>query len=297
MKTKSLDPIIVRVSVRFYQWLLAAYPSSFRKEFGPHMLQVFRDYCVQTVRDEGQVGMMSLWYFTLFDLAQSSITEHLQKEIYMTKSKLVRLSGWFLILGAITFFMGTIRWNVMNTTLIFPHIAFDQSAPFLFHLQIFGHYVGPILIAIGLIGLYAQYGRLTGSTRYILRFGVSICMAVYILIDIMVISAPTLERYVYHYYKLIGAFVMFACLAIFGIQMFRKKPMPGGNAVALIAGVSWMAVAPNLLWLLSLHSFTKNHIPSFLLITGHLIAAIALVLLGYGLQKNDEAVEREVAYA
>jgi hypothetical protein len=58
-----------------------------------------------------------------------------------------------------------------------------------------------------------------------------------------------------------------------------------------------MAVAPNLLWLLSLHSFTKNHIPSFLLITGHLIAAIALVLLGYGLQKNDEAVEREVAYA
>jgi hypothetical protein len=58
-----------------------------------------------------------------------------------------------------------------------------------------------------------------------------------------------------------------------------------------------MAVAPILLWVLSLNSFTKNLVPSFLLITGHLIAAIALVLLGYGLQKNDEDVEREVAYA
>lgn len=297
MRNQSLDPVSVRISIRFYQWLLAAYPSRFRMEFGAEMLQVFRDYCVQTVRREGEVGMMSLWLFTLLDLVQSSITEHLQKEIYMTKSKLVRLSGWLLILGAITFFIGSVRWDLINTTLIYPHIAFVESVPLLFPLETFGHFVSPILIAIGLIGLYAQYGRLTGSTRYILLFGVSSCMAVYILIDIMLISAPSLERYIYHYYYLTGAFVMFASLAIFGVQMLRKKPMPSGNTLALLAGISWMTVTPFLLWILGLHNFTNNYVPSYLLITGHLITAITLVMLGYNLQKNNEDVKREIAYA
>jgi len=215
----------------------------------------------------------------------------------MTKSKLVRLSGWLLILGAIAFFIGSIRWDLFNTTLIYPQIAFVESVPFLFPVEIFGHYVGPIFIAIGLIGLYAQYGRLTGSTRYILLFGVSSCMAVFVLIDIMVISAPSLERYVYNYYMLIGAFVMFASLAIFGVQMLRKKPMPSGNALALLAGISWMIVTPFLLWILGLHNFTNNYVPSYLLITGHLITAIVLVMLGYNLQKNNEDVKREIAYA
>ena len=60
----------VDLSVRVYTWLLAAYPGSFRAEYGNHMAQVFRDVCMRDFRRGGARGMSSLWARTSLDLLQ-----------------------------------------------------------------------------------------------------------------------------------------------------------------------------------------------------------------------------------
>ena len=80
MRIQSVPTSLVTFSVKLYQVLLAAYPSRFQQEYGPHMVQVFQDCCLRTVRQSGPNGMLKLWGITLLDLTQSVISEHMQKE-------------------------------------------------------------------------------------------------------------------------------------------------------------------------------------------------------------------------
>ena len=62
----------VNISTRFYSWLLFAYPAEFRLEFGPEMLQVFRD----SYRAEAQSGSLpSFWLRILLDLVLTAAKE------------------------------------------------------------------------------------------------------------------------------------------------------------------------------------------------------------------------------
>jgi hypothetical protein len=66
-KPSSSDPALVTFSALTYRLLLMFYPTRFRREYGPHMAQVFRDCCLKTYRQYGPPGMLSLWALTLFD--------------------------------------------------------------------------------------------------------------------------------------------------------------------------------------------------------------------------------------
>ena len=77
MIEKPMDIPQVSLSVRIYRLLLVAYPAKFNQEYGPHMLQVFGDYCAHVFRQNGAQGVFRLWAITLFDLVQSLIEEHL----------------------------------------------------------------------------------------------------------------------------------------------------------------------------------------------------------------------------
>jgi hypothetical protein len=50
--------------------------------------------------------MFSLWMLTLLDLFSTAVEEHLHRETNMTKEKFIRLSGWALILAAVTLVVG-----------------------------------------------------------------------------------------------------------------------------------------------------------------------------------------------
>ena len=63
-------------SHRLYALLLAAYPSTFRQEYGEQMAQVFRDRCRELSRQPHGVGLLRLWKETLLDLVQTATTEH-----------------------------------------------------------------------------------------------------------------------------------------------------------------------------------------------------------------------------
>lgn len=65
---------LLRSSLRFYRVLLLAYPREFRREYGPHLEQVFRDLC----RDEIERGVwrfFGLWIRTVLDVAATALTE------------------------------------------------------------------------------------------------------------------------------------------------------------------------------------------------------------------------------
>ena len=63
-------------SVRLYRLLLWAYPRAFRRAFGPHMAQVFRDCGRAAIEERGLTGLLQVWRLTLGDLLPTLLTEH-----------------------------------------------------------------------------------------------------------------------------------------------------------------------------------------------------------------------------
>jgi len=67
------------VSQRIYRLLLRCYPQEFRREYGPHMVQLFRDCCRSAAVRDGRAGLCRLWLRVLLDLIRTAPEEHLQK--------------------------------------------------------------------------------------------------------------------------------------------------------------------------------------------------------------------------
>jgi hypothetical protein len=64
------------LSCRVYKFLLIAYPSAFRREYGHEMQQVFRD----CYRDEARRNQLAgYWLRTLIDLVLTATKEHSEK--------------------------------------------------------------------------------------------------------------------------------------------------------------------------------------------------------------------------
>jgi hypothetical protein len=63
-------------SQRIFQIMLVAYPPEFRREYGPLMVQVFRD-CYRAERQtESRFGVGRLWVHTFIDLIRTAPREH-----------------------------------------------------------------------------------------------------------------------------------------------------------------------------------------------------------------------------
>jgi len=61
-----------------FQLVLLAYPREFRREFGSHMTQLFRD-CYRAEEESGRpFGVSRLWLHTLLDLVRTAPKEHLE---------------------------------------------------------------------------------------------------------------------------------------------------------------------------------------------------------------------------
>ena len=66
----------LRVSQRLYAFVLKAYPAEFRREYGPHMAQVFRDCHCAAENCDRPVVLMQFWLVTLLDLIKTAPKEH-----------------------------------------------------------------------------------------------------------------------------------------------------------------------------------------------------------------------------
>jgi hypothetical protein len=128
---------------RLYRTFLLAYPRAFRREFGPHMAQAFRDCCRQAQGERGAVGILILWVPTLRDLAITALLERLSEGGHVphpSRPIFVRAAGAAAMVGGMLFLLS---W------LTHPHGLARAAVP-----------VSIACLIIGVAGLHALlWGR------------------------------------------------------------------------------------------------------------------------------------------
>ncbi|MGD8404889.1 MAG: hypothetical protein PVJ21_14610 [Anaerolineales bacterium] len=280
MTKKHMDPPIIVFSVKVYQALLAAYPARFRQIYGSHMLQVFRDCCLRAFRQNGTNGVLNLWALTLFDLLRSLIEEYLQKETFMMKSKFIRLSGWSLMIGAVTFTISTLSALVESNF----YDSYMRLNVFVFYNTglVLALWISTVLLAVGELGLRARYGEQVGfSGKNFLLIGAIAGPAIGLL-GVIGAVAKVLTWAEFLLYS--GNMVLLACLTIFGISALRTRPLPRWNGLPLIAGFWFPVLLPAMM------IANANGAPGSLVLNIAngvlLLQSIALFILGYMLQAN-----------
>ncbi|MEJ2599384.1 MAG: hypothetical protein P8Z00_13700 [Anaerolineales bacterium] len=276
MISEPIENPIIAISVRIYQVLLVAYPTKFQQEYGAEMLQVFRDCCLRAFRQSGTNGMLKLWAIALFDFLHSLIEEHLQKETFMTRSKFIRLSGWSLMVGAVTFFvfilvifLATDVYNTYGLNGSFAEIPFLLSV-----------WATPILLGVGLLGLRTRFGDEVGN------FGNNVLMLGAIagpVINIIGITIPQIGSWGW-LLPFTGNAIVLACLSIFGIAALSAKPLARWNSLPLIAGVLYPIIII-LMYIFEAMRVLPDAIGTLAFI-GIPLQCVLLVVLGYMLQAD-----------
>jgi len=225
MIRKQSDIALISSSVGVYRALLVAYPTKFQQEYGSHMLQVFRDCCLRTFRQGGTNGMLKLWAITIFDLAQSIVSEHTHKEIEMKKEMKpddIRMAGLALMIGAVGFVIALLSGyvgDVFNADLwMLPSILI----PF---------FCMPLLL-VGMLALRKRYDKKVGGlASNILLIG-AVLGTVTSLAGIFLAGVGEFWLLVF-----IGPAILFTGLTLFGIAVLYKKPLARWNGLPLLAGL------------------------------------------------------------
>jgi hypothetical protein len=286
MTGDATGPPIIRYSLKIYQMLLIAYPAKFNQEYGPEMLQVFQDCCLDAFDRSRSIGMLKLWPITLLDFVQSVLSEHMQKEIQMKKGEkeeITRLGGWALMLGGITFFLLFLGMYLENN----GNASFDWQSSFWQSSFIEASYkifliITPVLLMVGMLGLRTRYGEEIGW------FGKNILL-------LGAIAGPAIEilGYIIAAYEFVdwgwmlfmsGSTVPLVCIALFGVTALRSKPLPRWNVLPFLAGIwypipffySLLIATKTGIWLEWLNSIVTQVMV--------LIQFVTLFLLGYVLQ-------------
>jgi hypothetical protein len=194
----------------------------------------------------------------------------------MTTSKFIRLSGWSLMLGAVTFFL-FILLEFLAIDLYNPYGPMGSYAGFGFLLSV---WVTPILFGIGLLGLRTRYGDEVGS------FGKNVLLLGAIagpVINFIGISIPEIGNWGW-LLPFTGNAVLLACLSIFGISAWSAKPLPRWNSLPFFAGVWYpLIVVLILTYEVTGAPQTPLSTPAFI---GIPLQCVLLVLLGYRLQAD-----------
>ncbi len=86
----------LRQAIAVYRVLLLAYPASHRREYGPLMLQLFRDLWRDACRRSGSGSLLKLWVRVLIDLVVSASAAHWQaaKEKLMAVAHQITPMPW-----------------------------------------------------------------------------------------------------------------------------------------------------------------------------------------------------------
>jgi hypothetical protein len=289
MENKSVDPSPVAYSVSLYGLLLRAYPSGFRHEYGPHMAQVFRDCLLSSYHHEGLPGVLSLWLLTLIDYIKSVLEEHLQRGIHMSKSTFIRLSGWALVLGAVSFMVvivGLAR-DVME------YNPLRQSSPIDLYLQYATWILLPTAMFLWVVGMAGLYLRYKDEANAIVKFSLVAGMiggVTAFLITLAWVLEITLNIGEDGFWIFAGGMsIYFIALVIFGIASIRDQLLPRWNALPIAAG-SWVVILGLLSFVLSGDGSYSD--PIFLGLS--LLSMVSLGALGV-LLRSDAAEEAAIA--
>lgn len=284
MQAKNPDPHLVALSVAAYRWLLGLYPQSFRYEYGPHMLQVFRDSAIVSVRRDGVGGLPPLWGRTLLDLVRTVAEEHMQRGVDMTRDTFIRLSGWGMIVGTVLLALlfssaldeSNVRLFLYNT------LGIESTARNIYQIRTVASTVAEIvgvgalsLLTMGILGLQLRYGKQVGQLGEYSLWASFAGGA----IATVIVMGWALSLYISFTWFFWSGFVMLFFLGLFGLVAIRHKPMKRGNWLPFLAGgpLSLVAAAAAVV------EMTGGAWPDWGWMNTilPLLSAVALVLLGF----------------
>ena len=272
----------VDLSVRVYTWLLAAYPGRFRAEYGHHMAQVFRDTCRRDYHRRGWSGMTSLWARTSLDLLRTTVEEHIERGIDMSREKFVRWSGWALMAGAVLFAAGLIigSFDSYDMDPIGGVDAFYEIS------QVVGLALGHILFVIGLLGLRTGYTVRSGSLGPVLLL-LAVIGSIVSLGGLLIMSSIEAGWIVW----MAGFLTMTLTLAVFGIVAVRRRVFSRWNFAPILAGVG----LPLLFGVgIAGVDTVSGQAPEWASFVAVALTSIGLILVGYRMQA-DAGTTAEVA--
>lgn len=145
MKPDPRQSRLLTASERLYSALLILYPAGFRREYGQHMTQLFRDVCRDVYHQGGALALIHWWAAALFDLIHTSINERRKADFTMSQAKFIQWSGWLCIFGGFFFAAGSIS-----------QLQVDSRTGF-YQLAVFALVPGMALIMLGLLGIWLRY--------------------------------------------------------------------------------------------------------------------------------------------
>ena len=256
---------LLAFSNMIYGLLLYAYPASFRREYGYHMAQLFRDDTRRTLRECGLAALISLWFLVLFDLGKTVVAEHIWEVVPKSIEKLAPWSAPAAVIGGI---LWSLPWSGWLGE-ISPATQLWLALPAL------------LLVGVGFIGLFRQV-RVHASRNS----KIAICL---VLIGLLLMVSSVLTGLIIEVgeafessinllpFVLLGGFMMALGIIGMGIITITKKALGFWSFVPLALAVVYFCY----LITVSLYantSFIKflNPIFSTLTITGWMLLAIAL---------------------
>lgn len=284
MRDSTADAVSVSWSVQLYRLFLVLYPTSFRREYGPHMLQVFRDCSIRTYRRRGPSGMLSLWALTLLDLLRSMVEQHLQRETFMSRNTLVRLSGWAMVIGGAATGIGFLLFMLSEQYGIVSLAKGGVSEI----LLLVAFFYGPALVGLGLFGVRARFGRTVGSLGEgaLLMGGIG-GTALIVLGDVVQSLPNNLDDNGFVFFML-GLFMVFVALEVYGVFAFIRRPQTRWNALALVAGMP-LTITAVIVAMAGPGGNGPGRLPepwATLFALSFAVMGVALVMLGYLVQAD-----------
>lgn len=197
----------------------------------------------------------------------------------MSKSQLIKFSGWAFILGAVAFV------TILSGS---DAVAFPGSV------------ISAILLAIGLSGLQARYGERAGDLgRNILRVGAIGIMLFYLFLALLVLAvlglpgirsqAESLARSGLWLLMFGGPAVGLLGLTLFGLAALRSRPMSQLNWLPAITGIWYPLVYLFLAAYLYTHNGVYAHKYHNAMQMMFLMQFVALCVFGAVLNSGDSS--------
>ena len=300
----------IRVSVAVYRVLLVAYPEAFRREYGAHMIQVFRDCAREMQQTEGAIGLWRYWLSTLGDLVISAAAERRHGEVHMSRTFWIRLGSLAGIVGGIIAAIVAVLALVMSVLRLL-----DQQSPLLSPAESATEQLPPVLallFVLALIGLYVRGGQRAGMLG-----GIALTLAVVgeavvgvgnvlqaVVIDGLCNACTYNDPNPYfamgYRAELLGLLIVAIGMSTYGVVALRRHVLTRSNGLPLAVGL--LAIANG--WA----SFIVNYVvidgtdyagmqkTSILLALLLLASAIVWALLGATLwSPHDETVAAQTA--
>jgi hypothetical protein len=236
------------------------------------MAQVFRDVCRRDYGRGGLTGMAALWARTSLDLIQTTVEEHIEKGIHMSRETFVRWSGWALIAGAVLFAAGAIVGS-FDSNGMDPLGGVDAIYEI---SQAVGLLLGQVLFVIGLLGLRAGYGARSGG----LGAGLLLFAAfagVVSLAGLVLMGSVESGWWIWS----AGLAAMTLSLAAYGVVAVRQRVFSRWNFAPILAGIG----VPLLMGIgIAGVDSISGSAPEWGSLLAIILTSIGLILIGYRMQ-------------